>query len=238
MRRPVLRGRRSATRTRGRVARPGRSSIPAALMGFIPSQCCSCPRGFEALSASGIPLAVSPASAPIIFVGGSAVPSRLDLRSCHPRLVERQPIERRSPRLLGFVLRGQSVPRTRISSFATRPWPRLPWDLPLSGFRHAYSIARTGSAPRRAIGLRRSASGSYPLVGLTVTTWRECSRTRAVTHILPVTTAPCSVLMRPMPSRSANLFESIAGPAPCLRFVHLPSESVFSLRHRRGAQPK
>jgi len=79
MRRPVFRGRRSATRTRGRVARPGRSSIPAALMGFIPSQCCSCPPGFEALSASRIPLAVSPASAPIIFVGGSAVPSRLDL---------------------------------------------------------------------------------------------------------------------------------------------------------------
>jgi len=61
-----------------RVARPGVSAfVPAALMGFVPSQCCSCPRGFRGrCPPRRIPLAVSRTSAPIIFAGGSAVPLR------------------------------------------------------------------------------------------------------------------------------------------------------------------
>jgi hypothetical protein len=51
--------------------------VPAALMGFVPSQCCSCPRGFGGVVRPVLShLPFRDASAPIIFVGGSAVPLR------------------------------------------------------------------------------------------------------------------------------------------------------------------
>jgi len=64
------------------VARPDAPLRPAALMGFDPSQCCSCPRGF---GSSLIRLTHLPFSKrrPDDFVGGSAVHSHgSDL--CHP----------------------------------------------------------------------------------------------------------------------------------------------------------
>jgi len=51
--------------------------VPAALMGFVPSQCCSCPRGFGGVVRPVVAhLPFRDASAPIIFVGGSAVSFR------------------------------------------------------------------------------------------------------------------------------------------------------------------
>ena len=67
--------------------------VPAALMGFVPSQCCSCPRGFGGVVrpvVSHLPFHVR--VRPDNFRRGIGRASPHRSRSCHPRWFGRQPI--------------------------------------------------------------------------------------------------------------------------------------------------
>jgi hypothetical protein len=168
------------------VAWPGRemSALPAALMGFIPSQCCSCPPGLEASSfrlfLTHLPF--RDRLAPIIFVGGSAVRC-INLDSVTHFGVERQPI--------ADVRRGSwaSIPADNPCRARDLLWNHdLCAAVTALGFASLRSVgalacaARSGSTPFRAISLRKSASGSYPLVGFSVVVWKDASRRHAVTQ--------------------------------------------------------
>jgi hypothetical protein len=223
------------------VARPGRLAfVPAALMGFVPSQCCSCPRGFGGVVRPVVShLPFREPSAPIIFVGGSAVPLSLDLDLATHVVSGDSRSGTRSPRLLGLgVPREQSVPSSRVSFGARLRLAAAETALGFASLRCSgrCRAARTGSTPFRAASLRKSASGSYPLVGFRLRLGWMCfadsSRdARPVGH-----NRPCSVLMRLTPSRSG--FLSTRSRIGSLSEVRAPSVSLICFTFsRRGAQP-
>jgi hypothetical protein len=97
------------------VARPDAPLRPAALLGFDPSQCCSCPRGFGSFPIGLTHLPFSERR-PDDFVGGSAVHSHgSDL--CHPLCLSDSQ-SRTFAAASGFQPCGQSVP------------VRFPWTEP------------------------------------------------------------------------------------------------------------
>jgi hypothetical protein len=214
--------------------------VPAALMGFVPSQCCSCPRGFGGVVRPVLShLPFRDASAPIIFVGGSAVPLSLDLDLATHVVSGDSRSGTRSPRLLGLgVPREQSVPSSRVSFGARLRLAAAETALGFASLRCSgrCRAARTGSTPFRAASLRKSASGSYPLVGFRLRLGWMCFADSS-RDALPVGhNRPCSVLMRLTPSRSG--FLSTRSRIGSLSEVRAPSVSLICFTFsRRGAQP-
>jgi hypothetical protein len=88
------RRRRSATRAESRGPAGTLVRVPAALMGFVPSQCCSCPRGFGGVVRPVVShLPFRDPRRPDNFRRGIGRASRDRSRSAHPRYFGRQPIE-------------------------------------------------------------------------------------------------------------------------------------------------
>jgi len=167
----IHRRRRSATRCR--IAWPGRDATlrPGGAHGVHPFAVLLLPARLRGrCPPCRIPLAVLRPVCPDNFRRGISRATQTRSRSCHPLVFGRQPIE--------DVRRGFWV---WFSSRAIRAVvARVLWRAPRVGLAAAATAlgfaslrcsgrcraARTGSTPFRAVSLRKSASGSYPLVGL------------------------------------------------------------------------
>jgi hypothetical protein len=145
-------------------------------------------------------------------------PPRKNLTSRMRRSIENHP-----SRLLGLVHAGQFAPAGAFAGWRAR----LPWALPLAGFRpprwcaEAVSISASAAGPRMGLQSRsprlktthRFRVLSAPGFAILAGTCRRFLRGGRACH-----DRPFSVLMRPAPEPIRAVREIAGGSAPCVRF--------------------